>query len=99
VVYGLRTEDGGRTTRCRSSRGHLREAIEGFHADPAPERDPGRQWLELRNLLRFTDACNTIEYTHSRRVIHRGIRPGGVIVGKHGQTLVVAWGLAKPLGG
>ena len=63
------------------------------------EEDPGRRSLELRKLLRrFLDVCNAIEYAHSRGVLHRDIKPGNIIVGKHGETLVVDWGLAKAVG-
>ena len=77
----------------------LKEAIDRFHADAAPKSDPGRRSLELRKLLRrFTDVCNAIEYAHGRGVLHRDIKPGNVILGKHGETLVVDWGLAKAVG-
>ena len=101
-VYGLGTYDGGRPYYAmRFIRGDsLKEAIERFHADAALGTPiPAARSLELRKLLRrFTDVCNAIEYAHSRGVLHRDIKPGNVIVGKHGETLVVDWGLAKPLG-
>ena len=55
--------------------------------------------LELRKLLRrFLDVCNAIDYAHSRGVLHRDIKPANIILGKHGETLVVDWGLAKATG-
>ena len=31
-------------------------------------------------------------------MLHRDIKPANIILGKHGETLIVDWGLAKPLG-
>jgi eukaryotic-like serine/threonine-protein kinase len=100
-VYGLGVYDGGRPYYAmRFIRGDsLREAIDRFHADATLRRESGRRSLELRSLLRrLTDVCDAIGYAHSRGVLHRDIKPSNVIVGKHGETLVVDWGLAKPLG-
>ena len=100
-VYGLGTYDDGRPYYAmRFIRGDsLKEAADRFHADEGLKRDPGRRSLELRKLLRrFTDVCNAIDYAHSRGVLHRDIKPGNIIVGKHGETLVVDWGLAKAVG-
>src|SRR5262249_21489605 len=49
-------------------------------------------------LRRFLDVCNAIDYAHARGVIHRDIKPANIILGKHGETLVVDWGLAKVVG-
>jgi serine/threonine-protein kinase len=100
-VYGLGAyRDGRPYYAMRFIRGEsLKEAIEHFHSDLALQSDAGRRSLELRKLLRrFIDVCYTIEYAHSRGVLHRDIKPTNVIVGKHGETLVVDWGLAKPTG-
>jgi serine/threonine protein kinase len=77
----------------------LKHAIERFHADQPSASQPGRRALGLRDLLRrLTDVCNAVDYAHGRGVLHRDIKPGNIIVGKHGETLVVDWGLAKALG-
>ncbi len=100
-VYGLGTYPDGRPFYAmRFIKGDsLKEAVDRFHAEETMRADRGRRSLELRNLLRrFTDVCNAIEYAHSRGVLHRDIKPGNIIVGKHGETLVVDWGLAKATG-
>ena len=59
----------------------------------------GSRDLEFRSLLRrVIDICNAIGYAHSRGVLHRDLKPGNVMLGKYGETLVVDWGLAKPAG-
>jgi serine/threonine-protein kinase len=77
----------------------LKEAIAAFHADETLRADPGRRALGLLKLLRrFLAVCDAIDYAHSRGVLHRDLKPSNVVLGKHGETLVVDWGLAKALG-
>ncbi|QDV39521.1 serine/threonine-protein kinase [Tautonia plasticadhaerens] len=100
-VYGLGAHADGRPYYAmRLIRGDsLKDAIERFYSDGRAEADAGVRSLALRKLLRrFLDVCNAIGYAHSRGVLHRDIKPGNVVVGKHGETLVVDWGLAKPTG-
>jgi tetratricopeptide (TPR) repeat protein/tRNA A-37 threonylcarbamoyl transferase component Bud32 len=100
-VYALGAyRDGRPFYAMRFIRGaSLKEAIERFHHDEGLKRDPGKRSLELRKLLRrFLDVCNAIDYAHSRGVLHRDIKPANIILGKHGETLIVDWGLAKATG-
>jgi serine/threonine protein kinase/tetratricopeptide (TPR) repeat protein len=100
-VYGLgHYADGRPFYAMRFIQGDsLKEAIERFHRDETLTRDPGRRALRLRELLRrFTDVCNAIAYAHSRGILHRDLKPGNVMLGPFGETLVVDWGMAKPAG-
>jgi serine/threonine-protein kinase len=100
-VYGLGTYPDGRPYYAmRFIRGDsLKEAIAAFHADDTLRGDPGRRSLGLLKLLRrLLAVCDAIDYAHSRGILHRDLKPSNVILGKHGETLVVDWGLAKALG-
>ena len=94
-VYGLgQNDDGQPYYAMRFIEGDsLREAINQLHQGNPVEIQSS---LELRRLLsRFITVCNTLEYAHSRGVLHRDIKPDNIMLGPYGETLVVDWGLAK----
>ena len=103
-VYGLGSYPDGRPYYAmRFIRGHsLKEAIEQFHRPPEagePGPSASERNLQLRRLLqRLIDVCEAIDYAHSRGVLHRDLKPGNIMLGRYGETLVVDWGLAKAMG-
>ncbi|MBI3407516.1 MAG: protein kinase [Planctomycetes bacterium] len=99
-VYGLGMYPDGRPYYAmRFIRGQsLKEAVDDFRAKVKAGMSECDRVLEWRQLLgRFIDVCNAIEYAHSRGVLHRDIKPSNIMLGKFGETLVVDWGLAKPI--
>jgi serine/threonine protein kinase len=100
-VYGLGAYPDGRPYYAmRFIRGDsLKEAIAAFRADDTLRGNAGRRSLGLVKLLRrFLAVRDAFDYAHSRGILHRDLKPANVILGKHGETLVVDWGLAKALG-
>ena len=55
-------------------------------------------WSFRRLVDAFHKVCQAVAYAHSRGGVHRDLKPDNVMVGEHGEVLVVDWGLAKVLG-
>jgi serine/threonine protein kinase len=95
-VYGLGCwADGRPYYAMRFIQGdNLEHAIDRFHTSKE-----GFDSVAFRTLLgRFVDVCNAVGYANSRGVLHRDLKPGNVMLGQFGETLVVDWGLAKVVG-
>ncbi|MFN7291689.1 MAG: protein kinase domain-containing protein [Pirellula sp.] len=77
----------------------LKEAITKFHSQYSQFKNTTERRLVERQLLRrFVDVCFAVDFAHSRGVLHRDIKPGNIMLGQYGETLVVDWGLAKIIG-
>ena len=53
--------------------------------------------LPLADRLRLFDRiCDTVAFAHAQGIVHRDLTPANIMVGAHGQVLILDWGLAYP---
>jgi serine/threonine protein kinase len=53
--------------------------------------------LPLADRLRLFDRiCDAVAFAHAQGIVHRDLTPANIMVGVHGQVLVLDWGLAQP---
>lgn len=95
-----RTHDGRLYFVMREIKGrNLREAIEEVHTASSRRawRPTTSGWTFRRLIDVFAKICEAVAFTHEHGVIHRDIKPDNVMLGQHGEVLVVDWGLVKVL--
>ena len=50
--------------------------------------------FEKRALI-ISEVCKALSFAHSRGFIHRDIKPDNIMIGRHGEVLLMDWGIAK----
>ncbi len=99
-VYGMGTTDDNQPFYAmRFIQGEtFDDAIQRYHASKKRRGDQESERLFRQLLVRFVAVCKTLAYAHNRGIIHRDIKPENVMLGRYGETIVIDWGLAMPVG-
>jgi serine/threonine-protein kinase len=62
--------------------------------DEAAARARGSADLLEGNLRVLTVLCDALDFAHSRKIIHRDVKPANVMIGAFGEVTLIDWGLA-----
>ena len=63
------------------------------------QAEAARRWRQIPLVQVLVRACQGVGHAHSLGVIHRDLKPANILLGDHGEVLVVDWGIARVLGG
>ena len=68
-----------------------------YDEDFAKGDELAKRFTVSETLLMFLKVLDGVGFAHSRGVVHRDIKPDNIMLGAHGEVLVVDWGIAKVL--
>ncbi len=83
---------------CSDPAGHLQLVM---------KKVSGKTWREIMNedattidehVAILLKVCDAMGFAHGRGILHRDLKPENVMVGEHGEVLVMDWGCAIHLG-
>ncbi len=95
-----RLDDGSVYFTMREVRGRtLDDVIAEVHEAAGAGVAPLSGWTFRRLVDAFVKVCEAVGYAHVRGIVHRDLKPSNVMIGEHGEVLVVDWGIAKVLRG
>ena len=104
IHHGLLTRDdyiAEKTKKEAAKSADVRKSHEQIEADYAADLSKGAdivaRFSHEATLLMFLKVLDGVGFAHSRGVVHRDIKPDNIMLGAHGEVLVVDWGIAKVL--
>ena len=59
--------------------------------------DPWGQSSLIDRLTLFLRILEVMAYAHKQGVVHRDLKPANIMLGDHGETRILDWGLARTL--
>ena len=95
-VYDIsRRSDGSTFFTMRRVQGRTLATIIDSLREGLP--DAKTRYTRRELLTAFATVCLTMDYAHSRGVVHRDLTPANIMLGDFGEVYVLDWGLARLL--